>query len=257
MLLGIDHLVIAVDDLAEAAGVVGNALGLRVSPGGRHERLGTENRLIWLGDAYVELIAVVDPALARTSWIGAPALRALDAGGGLATYALATDDIRRELERLRDHGAMLDGPLPGDRRRPDGRVVRWSLGLPPSLGPGEPPFLIEHDPGSAEWTAPERAARAAEVHHLGSPIELAGLELPVDDVARTQGRYLRSTALLFRPSLAGGGARDAAVGPHTIRLRRRRAGDRPVIWLRIRGRERVRATQAELLGCRWTIEPGD
>jgi catechol 2,3-dioxygenase-like lactoylglutathione lyase family enzyme len=255
MLLGIDHLVVAVVDLDAAAGSVEGTLGLRVSSGGPHERLGTENRLIWLGDAYVELITVVDPDLAARSWIGAPTLRALEGGGGLVTFALASDGVDRELERLRAHGARLDGPVPGERRRPDGRVVRWSLAIPAPLGPDEPPFLIEHDPAAAEWTPPERAARAAEAHPLGAPVALTRLELPVAAVDRAQARYLRTTALLFRPSLAGRGARDASVGPHTIRLRRAQAEDRPLVALRA-GAGAGRSIEAELLGCRWEIETG-
>ena len=61
--------------------------------GGRHETLGTFNRLVWLGDTYLELIGVFDRAIAERSWVGAPTVRALDAGGGLATWAVATDDI--------------------------------------------------------------------------------------------------------------------------------------------------------------------
>src|SRR5512135_881340 len=81
MLRGIDHLVIACPDVDAAAAELEATLGLRATGGGRHERLGTENRIVWLGDAYLELIGVVEPTLAATSWIGAPTLRALEAGG--------------------------------------------------------------------------------------------------------------------------------------------------------------------------------
>ena len=101
MILGIDHLVIAVADPDGAADEVARALGLVPGGGGRHEQLGTFNRLIWLGDSFLELIGVFDPVLAAASWIGAPAERALEAGGGLATWAVATDDIDGDIARLR------------------------------------------------------------------------------------------------------------------------------------------------------------
>src|SRR5664279_3423043 len=82
MFPGIDHLVIAVADPDAAAAEVHDVLGLAPGGGGRHDRLGTFNRLVWLGDTYLELIGVVDPALAATSWIGAPTLRSLAAGTG-------------------------------------------------------------------------------------------------------------------------------------------------------------------------------
>ena len=68
-------------------------VGLRAGGGGRHEALGTFNRLVWLGDTYLELIGVFDRAMAERAWVGGPAVRALDAGGGLATWAVATDDL--------------------------------------------------------------------------------------------------------------------------------------------------------------------
>ncbi|HYM84481.1 MAG TPA: VOC family protein [Candidatus Dormibacteraeota bacterium] len=254
MLLGIDHVVIACDDLDAAAARMERDLGLRVSEGGRHERLGTENRLVWLGDSYLELIAVTDPSVAATSWLGAPTVAALDRGDGLATYALASDDLAGDLERLRASGARLDGPIDGERVRPDGAVVRWRFALPPKLGPDQPPFLIEHDTTSAEWTPDAREARAADLQLLDAAVRLSGLELPVADVATTQGRYLRSLALLFRPSLAGSGARDVTIGSHTIRLRRARHHELPVIRLDVLAAA-GRSLSAELLGCRFELVP--
>ena len=219
MLLGIDHLVIAVADPDAAAAELDGAVGLSASGGGRHEAMGTHNRLVWLGDAYLELIGVWNATLAARSWIGRPALDALAAGGGFATYALATDDLAGDVAHLRDLGARWDGPTAGERQRPDGRVVRWSLATPPRLGPQEPPFLIEHDPEGAEWTSDERAARSEQVHPLGSAVRLEGVDLAAESVARSQGAYLRALGLLFRPSLVGSGAREASVGPHSVRLR--------------------------------------
>ena len=80
MLIGIDHLVIAVADPDEAASTLESSLGLEPGGGGRHEALGTFNRLVWLGDTYLELIGVFDAKLAAASWIGAPASRAIAAG---------------------------------------------------------------------------------------------------------------------------------------------------------------------------------
>ncbi len=222
--LGIDHLVVAVADPDRAAGEIEATLGLRVAEGGRHATQGTFNRLVWLGDTFIELIGVFDRALAERSWIGRPTLAAIDAGGAaawsLATWAIASDSLDADVARLRGQGADLSLPLAGERLRPDGRVVRWRLAAPGSLGPLEPPFLIEHAPDSAEWTAAERTARAADVHPIGGRVRLERLELgvPLADLSRVTRQYLRATGLRFRPSLAGRGARDATVGPHLVRL---------------------------------------
>ena len=245
MLLGIDHLVIAVVDPHAAADVLAAALGLTPGGGGRHDRLGTYNRLIWLGDSFLELIGVLDGDLVRASWIGAPTVRALEAGGGLATWAVATDAIDADVGRLRELGSDLAEPVAGERTRPDGRVVRWRLAAPATLGPDLPPFLIEHDPTGAEWTPAERVERAT------APGRLDRLELAVDDVDRVSRGFTRTLGARFRPSLVGGGVRDTDIGPHRLRLRPRRGGPTAAtIALSIAG---APPTDLELLGCRWVI----
>ena len=247
MLQGIDHLVIAVPDPDAAAADLETRLGLKPGGGGRHDLLGTYNRLVWLGDTYLELIGVFDPELAAGSWVGAPTLRALERGGGLATWAIATDAIDDDVSAFRARGSELTDPAAGERRRPDGEVVRWRLAAAPQLDPGLPPFLIEHDTGAAEWTPIDRATRA------DGPARLTVLELSVDEVNRTSQAFLRSGGLRFRPSLTGGGARDANIGRQTVRLRPRRDADAPhsTVHLTIRGRA---AADVELLGLRWRTE---
>jgi hypothetical protein len=208
---------------------------------------------VWLGDTYLELIGVFDPALAAASWIGAPTLRALEAGGGLATWAIGSDDIDTDVAALRTRGSDLAAPIGGERVRPDGRVVRWRLSAGPRLDPDRTPFLIEHDTTAAEWTPDERVERAA-----GSA-RLTVLELYADDVNRTSQAFLRSVGLRFRPSLAGGGARDADIGSQTLRLRSRRDAAAPIatVHLATAGGEPV---DEALLGLRWRVvgrSPGD
>src|SRR5438445_9278040 len=120
MLLGIDHVAIAAVDPDQAALEFEHVLGLRARGGGRHDTLGTFNRLIWLGDSYLELIGVFDRHLAERSWLGRPTLAALDHGGGLATLALASDDLDGGVANLRAGGSRLAEPVTGERLRADG-----------------------------------------------------------------------------------------------------------------------------------------
>ena len=141
--------------------------------------------------------------------------------------------------------------IAGERRRADGAVVRWRLATPRLLGPSEPPFIIEHDPAAAEWTPAERAARSAQAHPLGGPVRLEVLELAVDDVNRTMQRFVRTAGLRFRPSLSGGGSRDADVGRQSVRLRPRRGGSGSAV---IRLAAPVREDRVvELVDCRWVV----
>ena len=101
MLLGLDHLVVAVPDPEAAAAELERAVGLACTGGGRHPTWGTFNRLAWLGDTYVELIGLFDPSLAPNGAVSRAVAAALDAGRvGLVSYAVASDGVDGDLERL-------------------------------------------------------------------------------------------------------------------------------------------------------------
>ena len=246
MYLGIDHLVIAVPDPEDAATQLERHLGLAATGGGRHDALGTYNRVAWLGDSYIELIGVFDRALAERSWIGQPTLRTLDAGGGLATWAIATDALDADLADLRASGSDLGDAIAGERQRADGTTVRWRVSSAPLLGPGEAPFLIEHDGTSAEWTPADRALRS------GGAVSLETLELAVDEIPMTSQRIGRAVGLRFRPSLTGGGARDANLDDQIVRLRPRRGAPGAAV-IRLRGPV-PEPRAVHLLGCHWVVD---
>jgi len=68
--LRIDHVVYATSDLHRAGERFLDELGLASVPGGTHPGWGTANRIVPLGTAYVELLAVVDPGVAQADPIG-------------------------------------------------------------------------------------------------------------------------------------------------------------------------------------------
>ncbi len=255
----IDHVLIACPDPDEAAALFEARLGLQATGSGRHTALGTFNQLIWLGDSFIELIGIEARKLAEASWVGRPVLRAADAGGGFAMWAAASSQVRAEVDRLRAGGSEIGEPIAGERVRPDGRIVRWTLAEAPTMGPLEPPFLIEHDLAAAEWSPAERAERAAQRHPIGGPVRFETLELPAPNVAQATRRYLRTVGIgPFRPSLAGRGARDASIGPHTIRFVPGRSAGWPMatVHLRVTLPEATSGTElrdVELLGCRWLL----
>jgi hypothetical protein len=258
----IDHVLIACPDPDQAAGDFEAQLGLLATGAGRHTALGTFNQLIWLGDSFIELIGIEARKLAEASWVGRPVLRAADAGGGFAMWAAATRGIHEEVAALRAAGSDLGEPASGERVRPDGRIVRWTLAEAPSMGPLEPPFLIEHDMTAAEWSEAEQAERASQRHPVGGPVRFETLELPASDIPLATRRYLRTVGIgPFRPSLAGRGARDATVGPHTIRFVPGHADGWPIatIHLIVAATSELAGTvvrDVELLGCRWIIRAG-
>jgi hypothetical protein len=214
VLVGIDHVVLAVEDPQTTAGQLEEKLGLRAGGGGRHDALGTFNRLVWLGDSYLELIGVFDEQLAAGTWLGAPVVAALERGGGLTTWAVAVDDLDAALRWL-PPDAGFNGPIDGERRREDGRVARWRLAHPPTLS-ATSPFLIEHDASGAEWTPDERAARAAEQHPVGGRVRLASIEVATDNPAMAAGRLRRLLATSAEP--AGRAAVRIVLGRQELRV---------------------------------------
>ena len=214
MLLGIDHLVLATDDPDASAAELETKLGLAATGDGRHPALGTFNRLVWLGDAYLELIGVFDRSLAERSWLGRPVIEALDAGRGLVTWAIAVEDLDVAL-RWGPPDSGLEGPVDGMRERQDGRVVRWRLAHPVEPTPTEP-FLIEHDRTAAEWTPEERAARAEDVHPIGGRVRLVGVEVVTPSPALAAGRLRRLIAATVEP--AGRAAVRVRLAAHEVRL---------------------------------------
>ena len=149
--LELDHVLIAVDDLASAAEEVERRFGLTSVEGGRHPGWGTANRIVPLGTSYLELIAVVDAAEAETSLVG----RWVGAGAGglrLLGWAVRPDDLDAVASRL---GLEISA---GSRQAPGGEQLRWrSAGLDRAVTEPCLPFFIEW---SAETRFPGRAAPA-------------------------------------------------------------------------------------------------
>jgi hypothetical protein len=250
VLLGIDHLVIAVRSPQDAAGILERDLGLAVTGAGRHEAMGTYNRLAFLGDTYLELIGVFDAELVRSSRafaVGNASLARLEAHGeGLATFALASDDLAADVTRLRAAGSPIAEPVAGWRVRPDGEAVRWVTAFP-ELGAERAPFLIEHEPSGAEWGPDARGARAAFRHPGGGRVRLAGLELPVRDARATGLEYGTVLGVAFSEGWR------TVVGEQQIALRE--GGGAPVVTLH--GEPGTEPLEVARFGVLWRRVPAE
>lgn len=186
MTLEIDHVVVCVPDLDRAAREYEEDLGVVSVPGGRHPGQGTANRLIPLGQSYIELLAVVDPREARTSALGTWATHRAAVPGADA-LCLRTDDIGGV-------GAQLGlQPMEMSRVTPDGVVLTWTLaGLKQSISSGMPFFIewhIPHDlhPGRADVSHPAGSVTLAGVTISGDETELSRWSSGAEGVAVRQG----------------------------------------------------------------------
>jgi Glyoxalase-like domain len=137
----IDHVLLATSDLDAAASRLEAEHGLVATGGGRHDGLGTHNRIVPLGGGYLELIAVADADEAASSEFG----RALSArigarGEGLMGWAVAVDDVEVVAARL---GTRID------------TIARQGLtarltGTAEAMAEPALPFFIERDAGVAD-----------------------------------------------------------------------------------------------------------
>lgn len=149
----LDHVVIAVADLEAAAADFEARYGLASIQGGRHPGWGTANRIVPLGESYLELIAVVDDEEAALSGIGARVARAVRSRSRLLGWAARTDDLDGVAARL-----GLEAHA-GSRLRADGTEVRWrTAGLDEAVAEPYLPFFIEwaegtNPPGRAQTPA--------------------------------------------------------------------------------------------------------
>ncbi len=131
-----DHLVVAVEDLDDAA-ARWRAAGLSAERGGAHP-VGTENVLVrGPGAAYVELIAAgrdeANPWLDR-----------IRSARGPISWAVAVDDLDEARTSLLAAGFEPGPPGPGSRRTPDGELLEWRVcDVGPGPYDGSLPFLIE------------------------------------------------------------------------------------------------------------------
>jgi catechol 2,3-dioxygenase-like lactoylglutathione lyase family enzyme len=96
----LDHVIYGTSDLDAAQALVEEQLGLEVQPGGHHVGQGTHNRIVPLGNAYLELLAIDDPEEAAASPVGTILAELIARGDGLIAYALTVDDVQATAQRL-------------------------------------------------------------------------------------------------------------------------------------------------------------
>jgi hypothetical protein len=166
--LWLDHVVLAVADLDAAAERLRRKHGLDSAPGGRHPGWGTRNRIVPLGEGYLELIGVADRDEAARSAFGRSVLERTDRGDGWLTLCAATDDLEAVARRL---GLEV---MDGSRERPDGTVLRWrSAGLEdPRRAPWMPFFI--------QWVAADPHPGRVRAGHGIRPAGLAWVRVGGD-----------------------------------------------------------------------------
>jgi len=198
MFTAIDHIIIGVHNLDQAATQFSQKLGLAVSGGGIHPTGGTANRIIVIGDTYLELMAIYNPEEAQQSL-----LDRLANHEGYLNFVLASDDIEADSTAMIKRGVQILGPTPGSLRAVDGRTRGWSRTNieRPDLAQHYP-FIILHDSTGEErrfrlagWTTPPE-------HALGAT-RVRSTTIAVANLAEATQRYQHIYGLQPSDSFTG------------------------------------------------------
>jgi Glyoxalase-like domain len=166
--LELDHVLIAVADLAVAAREIEARHGLASIEGGRHPGWGTANRIVPLGDTYLELVSVVDEAEAAQSLFGSWVARLRSKPAQLLGWAVRTHELDEVARRL----GLAIGV--GSRATRSGQVLRWRLaGIEQAAGEPSLPFFIE-------WAQGTPFPGRAPTRHPAGAVQIAQLQVDGD-----------------------------------------------------------------------------
>ncbi len=161
-MLRFDHIAIAAETLEEGVAWVEEALGVSLVGGGKHAAMSTHNRLLGLGDLYLEVIAI-DPAAPNP---GRPRWFDLDHFAGpprITNWVAASDDLAADLA-----AAPPGTGLPMALARGD---YRWRMAVPEDgclPFDGAFPALIQWDGPHPARALPESGTRLTRLE-LGHP----------------------------------------------------------------------------------------
>ena len=225
MKLALDHVVVAARDLDEGAAWCEAQLGITPGPGGKHDFMGTHNRLFSIQSAqfpraYFEIIAIdpAAPAPGRPRWfdLDRPALQAaLLAGPQLVHWVARTENVALALAEARAAGVDC-GEVLQAQRDTDRGTLRWRITVRPDgrrLMRGAMPTLIEWSGAHPVEAMPASGVELERVVLVECPSAIAaGLPAAVE------------TAPLTAPPMAAASAIGAPAGarvavPITLTLR--------------------------------------
>jgi catechol 2,3-dioxygenase-like lactoylglutathione lyase family enzyme len=232
MLLGVDHIVIAVRDLDRAIEDYKH-LGFTVVPGGRHP-VGTYNGLIAFADgSYIELISFYRDNPEHRWWAF------LQKREGLVDFCFRTNDLLGDTAKLRRAGVNIQDPVPWSRARPDGYQLKWLLSLAVEPHRGVAPFLIQD-----ETPREERVPR--DVDHRNGITGIGAVLVAVDDLPTVQRWYEAVLNTMGQKVVREDFTANAAafhIGPHRLELLAPTYNSGPIAeWLRRNGPSPFAAT---------------
>lgn len=146
-MLVFDHIAVSALDLAAGVEAVEAALGVALVGGGQHPHMATHNRLLGLGDLYLEVIAA-DPSAPRPAWPRWFDLDNFTGDARLTNWVARSESISSDLVQAPEGTGVTVDLQRGD--------YRWTMAVPAD---GKLPFEGCF-PALIQWHGPLHPARA-------------------------------------------------------------------------------------------------
>lgn len=171
MQIRVDHATVCgsqLDTLRESFAWV----GLTPDYGGPHAHGGTQMALLGFDDgSYLELIAPQKAGVPMDSeWS-----KMIAGDAGPCAWATGSNNLKDDVAQLKSRGVKVDGPYPGSRTRPDGKVIAWEGAM---VGPDAPgavlPFMIEDKTPRALRVQPSASVKGSRL--TGIEIVVVGVK---------------------------------------------------------------------------------
>ena len=178
-MLTLDHIALTSATLQEGVDLVETALGVKLAVGGKHPLMATHNRLLGLGDVYLEVIAI-DPEAstpAQPRWFDMDRFRGRPR---LTNWIARTDDMDADLARSPQGTGHPITLARGD--------YRWTMAVPAD---GILPFDNAF-PALIQWLTPMHPTQA---------LPDCGVRLKTLTITHPQAAALRAALTLHDPRI--------------------------------------------------------
>jgi hypothetical protein len=138
-----------------------SSVGLASDFGGPHGNGVTQMAMIGFDDtSYIELIAPTKPGVTE----GSDWAKFMSGDAVTCAWAVGTNVLLQEVDRLKKLGIPVKGPDRGSRKRPDGMSVEWTTAMVGSGTPGSTlPFIIEDETPRAWRIQPTESLKGAPI----------------------------------------------------------------------------------------------
>lgn len=161
MNLALDHIVHFIKEHPNVAVEKWKMRGFHAVMGGSHEKWGTYNSLLYVGEAYIEYLTIENTEIAAKSAnpLILQLVRDLTNGEGFGQICFRTNNMVDLKEQIENKGYQTYPIFNGSRKKQDGSIIRWKMLFIKDSSSLPYPFFIE-------WEQ-EDSARMKDLKDLG------------------------------------------------------------------------------------------